>query len=287
MSQRKPADPAANWMRPVQSAAARGIPNPISRWWKSSPWHFDSASNIENKVDSNWTCHAVPGFAMTCRHFDDCKSHTATHPKESSISSICGWHEFSLLNLLILSFICWLHFRHSPISIHIFPLLASWPHNPSISAITSWQMRQMVIQGRKGHATMSDLKRSNMYKSNTRTASLCFTMSLCCNCTKTRQKKIEKQLNSSLVSIDILPSRTLRLVYWYRCKACVLQLRSLDLCGKKCARTERTERTEPCHQLFDQVPIRPIRCQKKCVWCLWAQLENSILSAEKGKERQR
>lgn len=101
------------------------------------------------------------------------------------------------------------------------------------------------------------------------------------------KKKIEKRLNSSLVSIDILPSSTLRLVYWYRCKACVLQLRSLDLCGKKCARTERTERTKPCHQLFDQVPIRPIRCQKKCIWCLWAQLENSILSAEKGKERQR
>ena len=51
----------------------------------------------------------------------------------------------------------------------------------------------------------------------TRNASLCFTyvtnrhyMSLCCTCN-------EKQLNSRLVSIDILPSRTLRLVY--RCKA--------------------------------------------------------------------
>lgn len=135
-------------------------------------------------------------------------------------------------------------------------------------------------------ATSSEARCTKMYKSHKEIQELLLFASLChyaAIAQKQGKKKIEKRLNSSLVSIDILPSSTLRLVYWYRCKACVLQLRSLDLCGKKCARTERTERTKPCHQLFDQVPIRPIRCQKKCIWCLWAQLENSILSAERAK----
>lgn len=59
----------------------------------------------------------LAGMFMTANRIQ-----TATHPKESSISSICGWHELSLLNLLIfiiyiyIPVICWWHFRHSPIS---------------------------------------------------------------------------------------------------------------------------------------------------------------------------